>query len=877
MAAGTKSETPVMLQWRAAKAAYPHCIVFFRLGDFFELFYEDAACAARELDLTLTARGKNAEGEPVPMAGVPAVNAPPYAQRLVDKGYSVAFCDQLTAAPAQARQPIQRAVTHVLTPGLRLEPEALDARSASGLAATLQDPDDTDCWHLATADMSTGALEAVAGISPSELITELVRRQIQEVVLPVSLREAYAALPGSTRAPYALTVIGDAALHAALLQKGEAARAQLKAANEGPAEGAVQLLLGYVAHHRPGTLEAARWLPEASDRRLELDATALRHLELVESQRGGRAGTLLEAVDRTQSAAGHRCVRRWLLEPLAALAPIERRQAAVAALEARPALQQAIHQALTRFPDLERLATRIALQQVKPRELVALRRALSALETLKLAFEAQPDLPDNPYLKLPEPPAELRAWLEAELLEEPAIQLGEGDVIAAGVCEELDAQRELARNGKTRILELEAQEREATGIAKLRIRYNRVFGYYFEVSHAQLSRVPERFHRRQTLANAERFSTEALSSLEQALAKADGSRRAAESAAYQRLVERAGAFVECLAVFGRFCAALDTLNGFARLMQEQGYSLPSLREDGGLSFEALRHPVVEQSLPAGRFVANDLTLDEAGRLMLITGPNMGGKSTVMRQVALAVVMAQAGAPIAARAATLGLRDRVLTRVGASDDLVSGHSTFMVEMLESARILELASARSLVILDEIGRGTSTYDGIAIARAIAESLLERGAFTLFATHFHELGVMAEVPGVQSRRVAVAHHAGQVVFLHRLEAGSADRSFGVDVAELAGLPEAVVARARGLLGVLEESAPTAVPTANAAAEAPVEAVSQAAEPQLALTGMPQLSSPRVPLALRDKLRRIDLNRTTPLQALNHLGRLQRMLDGA
>ncbi len=923
--------TPVMRQWQTAKDAYPHCVIFFRLGDFYEVFFEDARLCALELEVTLTARGTAPDGSKIPMAGVPAVQGYAYAQRLVDKGYRVAFCDQLEAAEqASGKQPVRRGVTHVLTPGLALEPEAASADEHLVVAALAVDPNG---WRLAACELAAGRISSAKGVNFDDLASALLREEVRELVLQPEALAAVRVAIGALQRPPHLSVLEHDNVRTAVARLGRSAldawpeneRGVVCALGrfdpelEGQGVCALVNLLGYIALHRPQAAPAGRLRPNTSAAYLELDAQTVRHLELTHTQQGHFKGSLLHTIDRTNNVLGRRTLRQWLLAPLKEAKAIEGRQAAVAFMLGDPERLRALHPLLKGFPDLERLATRAELGLAKPRELGAIRetlRRLQALGALLKGWRASAGAQNSAYFAVDLPPAALLQRLEAELADDPPLMLGQEDAIAPGVSAALDRFRELARGGRALLVELETRERELTGINKLKVRYNRVFGYFIEISTAQAGRVPEHYQRKQTLANAERFTTPELLALEKELAHAESARGAEEAACFDALRAAVGAEAVALRDLARAVGALDACVSFARLAQEGSYVRPRLLPEPRVEVLGLRHPVVEAMLAAGAFVPNDLHLGAGPRLALITGPNMGGKSTYMRQVAVAVILAQCGSYLPAEQAALGLFDRVFTRVGASDDLGAGQSTFMVEMLETARILRESTTNSLVLFDEVGRGTSTQDGLALARAIAEDLLERGPLTLFATHFHELCDLA-TNGEDARcinlRVAVTEHDGRIVFLHRLEHGAASHSFGIEVARLAGLPSEVLQRAQALLNAAksakdvceypaqrggapdEAGAPhdLALPDSAPAGVGSPEVLqaASASAPQLALLDAvanhrapgagspasgppPQVAKPLPPSKLVARLEALDVHRITPLEALNELARLKSLL---
>ena len=799
----------LMRQYQEVKARHPDAILFFRLGDFYEMFHEDAVLVAGLLSLTLTSRDKGKE-DPVPMCGVPAHAARNYLQKLTDLGHRVAVCEQLED-PRLVKGIVKRDVVRVVTPGVILEEESLDPRAPNYVAAVVGGG--REGYGLAFVDVTTGDFRATEAATAEALVDEIARVDPREILLS---RED-AALASLVRRAYPRLVQTAVAASADPLPAEALAgvdAGQNVAGLMGRRPLAARAAARAIAYLRRTQLAAP--LPVS---RLELfqrddflivDEQARSHLELCESMsERRREGSLLAALDVTRTSFGARLLRRWLLFPLRQLAPIRRRQDAVERLVARPSVRESVRRILSELADIERLASRARLGVATPRDLVALGRTLGQLPSLKQALRAAAE--DLPVTEAGEDLLELGSDLGAELetrvvavlRDEAPASTKEGGFVRPGYSEELDELSSIAAGGRDLILRIEARERERTGIPSLKVKHNSVFGYYIEVTRSNLASVPADYTRKQTVANAERFVTPELSEHESRIASADERRVALELRIFEELRGEVGAAAERLQALARRVAAVDVLAALAETAHRHGYVRPEV--DDGLVIDLCdsRHPVVERLAAEGGFVPNDIHLDgEREQILLVTGPNMAGKSTVIRQTALAVVLAQMGGFVPARKAHIGLCDRVFTRVGAGDNLARGESTFMVEMRETAHILRNATARSLVVLDEIGRGTSTYDGVSIAWAVAEHLHDQvGARTLFATHYHELCALTEThPRVVNVSVAAREWKGDVVFLRKLTPGGASRSFGVEVAKLAGLPPSVVERARHLLGSLE-----------------------------------------------------------------------------
>ncbi len=858
--------TPVMQQHAAAKRAHPDAIVFFRLGDFYEMFGDDAVLGARLLDLTLTSRNRGKPDE-IPMAGVPHHAAAGYVAKLLELGHKVALCEQM-ADPAKVKGIVPREVVRVITPGLVTDREQLDAGANNYLAAIELG---ASAVGLALLDLSTGELAAAELADATLLFAEIGRAHAREVLLGAATDLEPAAL-GAVKA--GLAALGRFALRDdAPLAEAELVASLGELADDAErvppaARRAVARVLRFARACSPGAplpvRRIARWDSKAT---LVIDPTAQGHLELVESP-AGRAASLLGVMDRTVTPPGARLLRRRLLTPLADVARIRRRLDQVELFVQNPRLREELRAALAGVGDLERLAMRAALGEATPRELGALRDGLGGAAESVRVLDSQSDAAMRETLGLAAPVdtvSELRAELERALVERPPQQPKDGAVFRAGYDPELADLAGLAKSGAERMVELEARFRQETGIGSLKLRYTRVFGWYIEVTRTHAARVPEHFRRKQTVASGERYTTAELDELADRILHAEERHRERELDLLRALVARAGAESERVKALAARIARWDVAAGLADTAHRYDYARPAVDESDEIVLRDGRHPVVERLAAQGRFVPNDVTLSlGAERLWLVTGPNMAGKSTLLRQVALSVILAQMGSYVPARSARIGLVDRVLSRVGASDNLARGESTFMVEMRETAEILRSATRRSLVILDEIGRGTSTFDGLSIAWAVAEYLDDAvGCRALFATHYHELTALSEASThVANYCVSARELDGDVVFLHRLQRGAASRSYGVAVAKLAGLPEPVLARARAILETLEQDGKQQPAKPKAAHS-----------DQLGLFAAKTGDSPVEREALAT-LRALDLDRLTGLEALQLLARLKQRL---
>ncbi|MBT3221584.1 MAG: DNA mismatch repair protein MutS, partial [Proteobacteria bacterium] len=798
--------TPMFEQYHELKSGHPDAILFFRMGDFYECFFEDAETVARELGLTLTARNKS-NPNPVPMAGVPHHAAAGYIQRLIDKGYRVAIGEQ-TEDPAQAKGLVRREVVRVVTPGVVLDPTSLESKQPNYIVGV----SGGDEYGIAFVDLSTGDFRLTSAASVEEVVGELHRLEPREAVLEANVSQEETILLALKRYGAVISPVEEEAWG-----QGEALR---------ELTGVLQVsdLSGFgIDHDHSGVRAAGALIRYARDATgtdirnihaihcyltsgfLVIDDTTRRNLELTKTLiNNSRRGSLIHLLDRGATPMGSRLLREWLSFPLMTPRAIVERQVAVEALYEQHHERAELRGALKTVTDMERGCARVVQKSANARDLSALRYSLLAIP-LVVQTGARLDALES---HLPRDIADdVAGDLDKWLVNDPPVGLTEGGLIRRGVHEELDEVLSLSLEGVGVIAALEAREREASGINSLKIKRNKVFGYFIEVTRAHLHRVPERYLRKQTLSNVERFITPELKELEEKVLGADERRKELEYELFVELRERVAEQTERILILARQLATIDALCSLAEVAMRYRWTRPRVTQTRGIEISGGRHPVVEALMEEERFVPNDMSLDaEERQLIVLTGPNMSGKSTVMRQVALIVLLAQMGSFVPASKATIGICDRIFTRVGATDDLTRGQSTFMVEMSETASILHNATKDSLVILDEIGRGTSTYDGLAIAWAVAEDIVDRiGCRTLFATHYHELCELAESrPGVFNQSVAVSEWGDTIIFLRRLKEGGASRSYGIQCARLAGLPVNVIERAKKLLTRFEKHAP-------------------------------------------------------------------------
>ena len=860
--------TPMRRQYLEMKARHPDCILFFRLGDFYEMFDQDALLVSRELDLTLTTRDRNKpEEERTPMCGVPFHSYEGYLARLIAKGYKVAICEQ-TEDPAQAKGLVERGIIRVVTPGTVVDAAMLEEGRNNFLCAVYQDENGVG---LCICDVSTGetSLTGFRGEDAlSSLCSELGRCSPREALLsPEAMACGELTDFLKNRLSCRCEAGGEARFEPEAAR--EKAEAQFGAGALSPATPeavrALGALLGYLYETQMTDLSYLRSLQIApAGRYMELDYGVRRSLELTATMRGGeKHGSLLGVLDRTKTPMGRRTIRSWIERPLLDVVAIRRRLDAVEALVRDSVSRDELALVLRGVSDLERLIGKTVYGSVNGRDLVALSAGLAHTPALLAQLSRMQDPPAllRDLAARLDPLEDLRAAVDSTLVDEPPLTVREGEMIRPGVNEELDSLRSLRDGGKDTLAAIEASEREKTGIRTLKVRYNKVFGYYIEVPRAYDDQVPEHYIRKQTLVNCERYITQELKELEQSILTAGERIQALEYQLFTALRTEVAAQVGRVQSTSLAIARLDVLTALAAVAADNRYCKPEVDLSDRLDIINGRHPVVEHMLSDSLFVPNDTHMDcGANRLAIVTGPNMAGKSTYMRQVALIVLMAQMGSFVPASDARIGVADRIFTRIGASDDLAAGQSTFMVEMTEVAELLRRATGRSLLILDELGRGTSTYDGMSIARAVLEYCCDKrklGARTLFATHYHELSALeGELEGVKNYSIAVKKKGDTILFLRKILPGATDRSYGVEVAQLAGVPTPVVNRAKVLLRELEARRP-----AEAPAPAPVS-------DQLSLADQREA-------AVLTRLRKTQPELLTPLEALNLICELQRQLE--
>jgi DNA mismatch repair protein MutS len=852
------ADTPMMRQYLELKSQAPDAILLCRMGDFYEVFFDDARVAARVLELTLTSRNKN-DPDPIPMAGVPYHALDPYLKRLVDAGYKVAVAEQKPPPPGEKM--MRRELVRIVTPGLPWDADDLDSRESCFVAAVCGDGP----VGIALLDASTGELRITEVADRAAAAAEVMRSEPRELILDPAAdvdEVLQAAAVGVSRtAPEPAWFDEDAANRALCGLFGTTDLVGFGADGLGPAVGAAGALISYARETaRVDLAHVQRLHVYQVDGQMVLDDATRRNLELLRPLRGtGRKGTLVNLLDRCRTPMGGRMLREWIGRPLTTVAAIQRRQDAVEAL-LDGQLRESIRERLRLVADLERLAGKVAQATANARDLVALAGSLQALPGVVAALASSPAfqgwLPDD---LLPEVARDITHWIA----EDPPTSLTEGGLIRRGVHADLDEVVRLSREGKGAIAAMEARLKAATGISSMKVKHNRVFGYFIEVTQANLGRVPAEWHRKQTLAACERYITPELKEFEEKVLGADERRKELEYALFRSLRDRIAEEVGRLQLLAGVVARIDVVAGFADVAIDLRYCRPVVDNSLDVDITAGRHPVVESMPLDDRFVPNDIKMGDRRRLVVLTGPNMAGKSTVMRQVALIALMAQCGSFVPAEAARIGLCDRIFVRVGASDDLARGQSTFMVEMSETASILNQATSRSLILLDEIGRGTSTYDGLSIAWAVAEAVHDRvRARAIFATHYHELVALAdERERVANLHVAVSEWGERIIFLRTLKSGGASKSYGIQCARLAGMPAGVVERARELLIELERRPRHGPPTSQM---------------DLFATPAPATPAPAPPDALRDALDALDPDTLSPRAALEALYGLKSLAEG-
>ncbi len=924
-------DTPLMRQWREVKSRHPDDLVFFRVGDFYELFGKDAETGSALLGLTLTTRN-NGAAQRVPLAGVPAKALDDYVDRLIRVGRKVVICDQVEDA-AQAKGLVRREVVETVTPGTVVSDGLLEAGRNNFIVALAGEGQRIG---VAAMDVSTGQL-ALQEASRERLPDELDKLEPSEILVAESEAEATpgtapegekAAIRGEVAGNGRVQTIRPDWLFDPVAARDELVRRYRVHSLDGfgfeegdePLIRAAGALLAYVEEIRPGAaanLHPPRILrPGAA---MTLDAMTRRNLELVAPLRPDRGGaSLLSVLDLTRTAMGARLLRSRVLRPLVDAGRIRRRHGGVAELFDDPGIRSALRSALRGVRDLDRLAAKISSARAAPREIQALResirrlpdilgfRAAAAERPVTIFGDAAPSSPTpNPSAEPPPPPSlddppgsaivselldgfdplpDVADRIRRALADNVPATLADGGVIRDGFDPALDRLRELRDGAADFIAGLQARERERTGIASLKVGQNRVFGYYLEITHANRSRVPDGYIRKQTLTTAERYVTPELKEWEERIFEAEDGIARLERELFAALRDELAEAVPRIQETSRRVAALDVLAALAEAAERNGYVEPAITDDFTLDVTGGRHPVVEAAMPASDFIPNDLRLDEEGRIAIVTGPNMAGKSTVLRQTGLIQIMAQIGSFVPAVRAELAICDRIFTRVGAADDLARGQSTFMVEMNETAAIINGATERSLILLDEIGRGTSTYDGVSLAWAITEHLHDHlGAKAIFATHYHELTGLADLlPRVRNLNVSVREAGDEIIFLRRLEAGGADRSYGIHVARLAGLPPAVIARARQLLAELEERTAEGGPSTAPVARGEEGARDADEQPRTTRFGAAPARDRQLSLFIQEvhpvveRLRKIDPDAMTPLQALTELHAMHEAVKG-
>lgn len=902
--------TPMMQQYMEVKERYQDAILFFRLGDFYEMFFEDAKISARELGLTLTARSKSEAA--VPMAGVPHHAAAGYIDQLVGKGFSVAICEQVEDV-AQAKGIVKRDVVRVVTPGVLMNTDSLDDKAPNYVAAIARGSNNT--FGLAYLDVSTGDFQATELSTQIELLSELNRVEPREILVEESKEPAenkgdednarkipaiYDGLQRRLEGAF-FRARAPVAFQSKKLLETIAAGPRLASDLEGDAyflessavekifarvhefdfdQGelvvrAASAVLDFLIETRRGVPANIQGIaPYQARSFLVIDESTKANLELTRTLMGGRrSGSLLSVIDKTTTAMGGRRLRQWLNYPLVDVVRISERHDALEEMLRFPALREDVRAALDEVYDIERLCAKISSGTANARDLRALLSTLRAVPALK---DVLADCEADFLLALDEkldPCPELRALIERAIVEDPPLELTEGGIFRRGFDEELDELIELSTNAKDWLLNYEAEQKEQTDIQSLKVRFNKVFGYFIEVTKSNLHLVPERYLRKQTLANSERYYTPELKEMEEKILSADDKRKTLEYRLFQALRQRVGLEVGALLLSASQLANLDVVCGLAELAARLEYTRPTITDEPIIEIDQGRHPVVESTLKDERFVPNSVKMSPDRRLLIITGPNMAGKSTVIRQVALISLLAQMGSFVPADSATLGVVDKIFSRVGASDNLARGQSTFMVEMTEAAHILNNATDKSLVILDEIGRGTSTFDGLSIAWAVAEYLHDDlGAKTMFATHYHELTELVRtLDGARNMSIAVKEWQDEIIFLRKLVDGEANRSYGIQVGKLAGLPDPVVERAKQVLANLEggQFDERGVPLAAKAPGKPATATPLHNPNQLTLFQPAPALSPGEQAAL-EQLEALDPNTMTPIEALTLLGDL-------
>ncbi|MCO7128234.1 DNA mismatch repair protein MutS [Sporolactobacillus shoreicorticis] len=868
------SFTPMIQQYLAIKAQYQDAFLFFRLGDFYEMFFEDAKKASKELEIALTSRN-GGKDEYIPMCGIPYHAAKQYIKILIDKGYKIAICEQMED-PKQAKGMVRREVIQLITPGTIMEDESLQPKKNNFLAALSAFQDGS--YGFAMSDLTTGETRVTLISNWDGVIQEMDANDVRELVLAPEFngdkKEELVERLNTTFSECEKEIVPDS----------------LKSITEGIDQEKLIRPLGRLLNYLVNTQKRSLDHLQPADvyhinEYMMIDQHSRRNLELTQTNREKKTyGSLVWLLDDVKTAMGGRRLKQWIEKPLLNQKQIEQRMDAAAALKEHLLERESLRTLLGNVYDLERLVGRVSFGNVNPREVVQLKRSLEQIPDMKQTLAELGEASLAQYEQEMDPCAEVRDLIDRAIVDDPPFSTSDGGMIKDGYNETLDQYRDASKNGKRWIAELEAKERDATGIKSLKIGYNRVFGYYIEVSRPNLKLIPEgRYERRQTLSNAERFITPELKEKERVILEAEEKRVGLEFQLFGDVRLKIKEQAARLQKLARLVSSLDVLQSFASVSDRNGYVRPNFSKERTLSIKNSRHPVIERVMRRGTFVANDFNMDKTCDLLMITGPNMGGKSTYMRQAALTSIMAQIGCFVPADQATLPIFDQIFTRIGAADDLVSGQSTFMVEMDEANYALSHATQNSLILLDEIGRGTSTYDGIAIAQAIVEYIHDHiAAKTFFSTHYHELTFLEKkLDRLRNIHVGAMEENGTVVFLHKVLDGKADKSYGIHVAKLAGLPENLIERADEILRGLEQSPEQAtgsesLPVHEAAAAA--EVIEEEPE-QLALFAEPKREEVSSGLGKRERkvlqeLGKIELLAMTPMDAMNKLYQLQKAL---
>jgi DNA mismatch repair protein MutS len=867
--------TPMIRQYLQVKADYQDAFLFFRLGDFYEMFFEDAISASQELEITLTSRDGGGE-ERIPMCGVPYHSAPNYIEQLIDKGYKVAICEQ-TEDPKHAKGVVRREVVQLVTPGTVMDGKGLNDKENNYIASVT--PFDDHTFGLSYSDLTTGESKVTLvteGIH--SLLNELSTVGAKEVVLPTGIDEEIQKKINE-RNELTLSFEPESKIDPSFSHL-------LLSLEQDKLREAAARLFQYLFRTQKRSLDHLQEVETYHIYQyMKMDYYSKRNLELTETIRSkGKKGSLLWLLDETMTAMGARLLKQWVDRPLIQLNEIKKRQAVVEVLLESFFERQDLRERLKEVYDLERLAGRVAFGNVNARDLIQLKKSLQQVPVLRHLVETMENNVTDELVSELDPCEDLTDILEQALVENPPLTIKEGSIIRDGYHEELDQYRDASRNGKSWIAELERKERERTGIRSLKVGFNRVFGYYIEVTKANLNHLEEgRYERKQTLTNAERFITPELKEKEALILQADEKSVDLEYDLFTGIRETVKEFIPRLQKLARLVSELDVLQCFATVSEKRHYNKPSFNNDRKIILKDGRHPVVEKVMGAQEYVPNDCYMDTEREMLLVTGPNMSGKSTYMRQIALTSILAQIGCYVPAGKADLPIFDQVFTRIGAADDLISGQSTFMVEMLEAKNAIVNATQQSLILFDEIGRGTSTYDGMALAQAIIEYIHENiGAKTLFSTHYHELTILEdELNKVKNVHVSAMEQNGKLVFLHKIKEGAADKSYGIHVAELADLPHELIKRANEILIQLEDKEERLSfnnPEASAAKEPERQGVSEELAQlsffQTEKTKPKESAVTSKEKKLLDEIKKLEILEMTPLDALNTLYGIQKKI---